>query len=261
MLVLSAEDYTGASPDQPPGGPFYLSYYADALAANGVDFDVYDVDANGRTAPDNLGVLSHYDAVVWYTGDDVVTREPGWGPGTRRGWRCRSCSRCATTSTRAGACSTPARVPDSSTRPLSARSSTTRSTTPSAARPARTCWGLPGSVGVRRLAGRPDRVRLRCGDHDAGRRQSIQTPGIRSTSPASTSRSTASTWGFNGAASAQNQASNSSFIATGDFLEVTDPADSFPQFESWPAAEYESGVSGPFDPHTGRFVHVVESRR
>ena len=26
-------------------------------------------------------MLSHYDAVVWYTGDDVVTREPGWGPG------------------------------------------------------------------------------------------------------------------------------------------------------------------------------------
>ena len=66
---------------QPPGGPHYLSYYKDALTANGVDFDVYDVDAHGRTAPDNLGVLSHYDAVVWYTGDDVVTREPGWGPG------------------------------------------------------------------------------------------------------------------------------------------------------------------------------------
>ena len=25
-------------------------------------------------APDALGVLSHYDAVIWYTGDDVVTR-------------------------------------------------------------------------------------------------------------------------------------------------------------------------------------------
>ena len=32
-------------------------------------------------APDNLGVLSHYDAVIWYTGNDNVTREPGWGPG------------------------------------------------------------------------------------------------------------------------------------------------------------------------------------
>ena len=33
---------------------------------------------------------------------------------------------------------------------------------------------------------------------------------------------------------------------------MTDPADSFPQFESWPAAEYQSGLSGPFDPHTGQ---------
>ena len=81
VLILAAEDYTGASPVQPPGGPHYLSFYTDALTANGVAFDVYDVDAHGRTAPDNLGVLSHYDAVVWYTGDDVVTREPGWGPG------------------------------------------------------------------------------------------------------------------------------------------------------------------------------------
>ena len=31
-----------------------------------------------RTA---LGVLSHYDAVIWYTGDDIVTREPGWAGG------------------------------------------------------------------------------------------------------------------------------------------------------------------------------------
>jgi hypothetical protein len=59
-------------------------------------------------------------------------------------------------------------------------------------------------------------------------------------------------WGLNGGQSANNQVTDSSFIATGDFLEVTDPAHSFPQFESWPAAEYESGVSGPFDPHTGQ---------
>ena len=34
------------------------------------------------TAPDALGVLGHYDAVVWYTGDDMITREPGMVPGT-----------------------------------------------------------------------------------------------------------------------------------------------------------------------------------
>jgi hypothetical protein len=82
VLILSAEDYTGASPARPGvTSPQYLSFYEDALSANGVDYDVYDVDAHNRTAPDNLGVLSHYDAVLWYTGDDVVTRELGWGAG------------------------------------------------------------------------------------------------------------------------------------------------------------------------------------
>ncbi|MGH2682125.1 MAG: M14 family zinc carboxypeptidase [Actinomycetota bacterium] len=81
VLVVAAEDYTGASPPQDPNGPHYLSFYEDALNANGTAFDVYDVDEMGRQAPDHLGVLSHYDAVIWYTGDDVVTREPGWTPG------------------------------------------------------------------------------------------------------------------------------------------------------------------------------------
>ncbi|SDT42503.1 M14 family metallopeptidase [Jiangella sp. DSM 45060] len=80
VLVLAAEDYTGASPVQ-AGGPNHLAAYEEALTANGVGYDVYDVDARGRTAPDALGVLSHYDAVVWYTGDDIVTREPGWAGG------------------------------------------------------------------------------------------------------------------------------------------------------------------------------------
>jgi len=81
VLIVAAEDYTGRSPDQDPNGPHYLSFYEDALTANEVSFDVYDVDAMGREAPDHLGVLSHYDAVIWYTGDDIVTREPGWSGG------------------------------------------------------------------------------------------------------------------------------------------------------------------------------------
>jgi hypothetical protein len=35
----------------------------DPLQGDGAD--VYDVDANGREAPSSLGVLSHYDAVIW----------------------------------------------------------------------------------------------------------------------------------------------------------------------------------------------------
>ena len=80
VLVVAAEDYTGASPVQ-TGGPNYVGYYLDALQANGVRADVYDVDARGRTAPDHLGVLSHYDAVIWETGDDVVTRKAGQAAG------------------------------------------------------------------------------------------------------------------------------------------------------------------------------------
>ena len=80
-LVVAAEDYTGISPAQ-AGGPNYLGFYTDALSANGISHDVYDVDERGRLAPDALGVLDHYDAVIWYTGDDIITREPGMVGGT-----------------------------------------------------------------------------------------------------------------------------------------------------------------------------------
>jgi hypothetical protein len=77
VLVLAVEDYTGQS-ELPAYNqhkkPNYLSYYTNALADNGVKYDVYDFDAMGRKAPDPLGVLSHYDAVIWETGNDNVTR-------------------------------------------------------------------------------------------------------------------------------------------------------------------------------------------
>jgi len=76
VLILSAEDYSGRSPGSPYAGPLYLSSYQNALTANGIAYDVYDVDANGRSSPDPLGVLGHYRAVVWYTGEDIITREP-----------------------------------------------------------------------------------------------------------------------------------------------------------------------------------------
>jgi hypothetical protein len=83
VLVVAAEDYSGISPVyKKTSEPTYLSYYLDALAAAGYAADVYDVDANGRRAPSPLGVLDHYDAVVWYTGDDLITRDPGMVPGT-----------------------------------------------------------------------------------------------------------------------------------------------------------------------------------
>ena len=35
-----------------------------------------------RTAPNPIGVLSHYKAVIWYTGDDLYVREPTQPGGT-----------------------------------------------------------------------------------------------------------------------------------------------------------------------------------
>ena len=77
VLILVAEDYTGQSPGAPHAGPEYLDYYQDALEANDVEADVYDVDSNGRRAADSLGILSHYDAVIWETGRDSFTRTAG----------------------------------------------------------------------------------------------------------------------------------------------------------------------------------------
>jgi hypothetical protein len=82
VLVLAAEDVTGASPVQGVTQAKYADAYTKALTAAGQSSDVYDVDAHGRTAPHHLGVLSHYKAVVWETGDDIITRAVGQPGGT-----------------------------------------------------------------------------------------------------------------------------------------------------------------------------------
>ncbi len=82
VLVMSDENYLGGVPAQDPDGPHYLTYYTDALDDLGVDYDIYDVEKRNHQAPDPLGVLSHYDAVIWYTGDDYLSRLPNQGPGT-----------------------------------------------------------------------------------------------------------------------------------------------------------------------------------
>jgi hypothetical protein len=245
LLVLSAEDYTGASPvyaDQ--SGPTYLSFYTDALDANGVAHDVYDVDANGRTAPDPLGVLGHYDAVVWYTGDDIITREPGWTGGTASSLAMTELlavrdyvnegGRVLWTGKYAGhqyapghgtqrfdpfengQCSDPAILPRC--RPLGGSGNNVSDMLE---------YWFGGAIV----------------NEDAG------------TDPASGSLLdvlgvddplTSLTWGFNGPDSAQNQDHSASFITTSGLLPVAD----YPQFESWVAGRYDR-PGGPFEPHSG----------
>ena len=73
VLIMAAEDYTGFGGEytgtRPTSAP-YAPYYAAALEANGLTYDIWDVDAEGYSAPHDLGVLSHYDAVIWETGED-----------------------------------------------------------------------------------------------------------------------------------------------------------------------------------------------
>jgi hypothetical protein len=84
VLILADTDYTGPSNfpayTAGDGTPPFLSSYVDALPA-GTTHDVYDVDAMGA-APDHLGVLGHYDAVIWYTANDLLSRVAGQPGGT-----------------------------------------------------------------------------------------------------------------------------------------------------------------------------------
>ncbi|MBM7505168.1 M14 family zinc carboxypeptidase [Agromyces aurantiacus] len=244
VLIMSAEDYTGASPVQ-AGGPNYLAYYQDALAANGVSYDVYDVDARGRVAPDALGVLSHYEGVIWYTGDDIVTREPGWGGG--------NASRLAMdeilevrdflneggkvlyTGKYAGSQYTP-NVGTQFYDPTEANEEC-RASEDVLVR----CRALGGSGD-----GTNDMLQYWLGAYlavdDAGTTDEgdiLDALGVGEPLDGLA-------WGFNGADSAQNQTHSNSFITTSGILNPDD----YPQFESWVAGRWDR-AGGPYAPHTG----------
>jgi Zinc carboxypeptidase len=246
VLVLSAEDYTGASPVQ-TAGPHYLSYYANALAAIGIGYDVYDVDARGRKAPTALGVLSHYDAVVWYTGNDIITRETGWAGG--------NASRLAMdellnvreylngggkvlyTGKHAGR--------QYSNNQVQLYDPTAANAQCSALPPGtdpRRCLVLHGSGDLQ-----GDVLEYWFGAFlfNFGAGVDPETGEIFDVFGVDTPFD-AVELAFNGVDSAQNGDNANSFIATSGIL----PVSTYPQFESWVSAKYDR-PGGPFDPHTG----------
>lgn len=247
VLVVAAEDYTGASPAQTPG-PHYADYYTDALDANGVSWDLYDVDARGRTAPDNIGVLSHYDAVVWYTGDDIVTRQLGRGPGNAdrlamdeilemRSYLNEG-GKVLYTGNRAGEQFTGATVGTQRYDPKREVA----------------CNPLPAGVDPRRclsLRGSGDNVNDVMQYWFGGYSQ-IGHDGIdpeTGTPFGSTGVGepfAGLTWDFGGADSADNQNETSSFVATSGVL----AKGAYPQFDSWPASRW-ARPGGPYSPHSG----------
>jgi hypothetical protein len=76
VLVIADEDYTGVNPTYPEGtdAPKYDEAHVQAIEDAGYTADVWDVDADG--IPHHLGALSHYDAVLWYLGDNRITQDP-----------------------------------------------------------------------------------------------------------------------------------------------------------------------------------------
>ena len=250
VLVVAAEDYTGISPNQAPiAGPRYLDYYLDALDANDEDADVWDVDAKGRTAPDALGVLSHYDAAIWYIGDDIVTRSVGRGGGNAdrlaldemyefRAFMNEG-GKVMYTGDQAGA--QYAGSPPVGTQLYDPQGEIGCGASLPAGTDTRRCLRLRGSGdnvndvlqywfgGYLQIPG--DGLDAAGEVYDVA---GIDDPfgGID--------------WGMNGPESADNQDATSSFISTSGIL----PVDEFPQFESWPSARWDK-PGGPFNPHTG----------
>jgi hypothetical protein len=251
VLVVAAEDYSGASPGQTPG-PHYVQYYLDALAANGVAADVYDVDARGRIAPDHIGVLSHYDGVIWYTGDDIVTREAGRPAGNAdrlaldeslefRAYMNEG-GRELYTGKRAGQQFSGAAV---GTQWYDPKDEIVCRPAPPTGTDPRRCLPLRGSVFGGDFVN--DTLQywfggfLQVADdgHDDATGGLFDVVGVDDPFQGLS-------WGFNGADSAANQDSSSSFVTTSGIL----PPDEFPQFRSWPSSRWDK-PGGPFAPHTG----------
>ena len=244
VLVVSAEDYTGASPPQAPG-PHYLRYYLNALAASGIGADVYDVDASGRKAPTSLGVLGHYDAVIWYTGDDIIPRELGWSGGNASRLamdemlHMRSYvnegGRVLYTGGFAGHGYTPAHGAQLYD-PTEANAQC-QGAGPTLAR----CLPLAG-VGD----GQNDVLQYWFGAYILNDAAGLDEDGNPFDVLGTDDPFNGTGWSFNGPDSGNNQFHNSSFITTSGILPVSD----YPQFESWAAAKYDR-PGGPFAPHTG----------
>jgi hypothetical protein len=252
VLVMAAEDYSGASPSQPGvTSPKYIDYYTDALTANGIDHDVYDVDAQGRAAPDALGVLSHYGAVIWYTGDDTVTREPGWGGGNASRLAIQELyevrdylnegGKVFYTGKNAGAQYAPA-LATQLYDPFENRQCRADPAVLALCRP------LTGSGD-----GLNDVIEYWFGagvlNYGAGLDQNGDPFDINGVADPLTGTSLS----LNGADSAQNQTVASSFLTISGLLPVSD----YPQFETDVAANYDR-PGGPFSPHTGD--HYVYSQ-
>ena len=244
VLVVAAEDYTGASPVQAPG-PHFVDTYTDALAANGQQSDLYDIDAAGRIAPDALGVLSHYDAVIWETGNDLVTRTAGRAGGNAdrlaldellefRSYMNEG-GKVLLAGDSAGQQYTMAQLYDPQ--------GEIACNPPPAGIDPRRCLPLFGSFFGGDTTN--DVLQYYLGGYVAVANDG-HVNGAAFDSVGVADPFTGLTWGLDDPVFAGNTVRRSSFLATSGIL----PVDQYKQFESWASARYDK-PGGPFDPHAG----------
>jgi Zinc carboxypeptidase len=248
VLVVAAEDYTGASPVQTPG-PHFAATYLDALAANGEQADVYDVDAAGRLAPDALGVLSHYDAVIWETGNDLVTRTAGRGAGNAdllaldEMLQFRSYMNEGGRVLFAGDSAGQQYTNNVGNQLYDPKGEVICNPPPAGVDPRR-CLPLWGSFGGGDQT--QDVLQYYLGAYLAVPGDGLDDNGGAFDAVGVGDPFTGLAWGLDDPVFAGNTTRRSSFLATSGIL----PVDQYKQFESSPAARYDK-PGGAFDPHTG----------
>ncbi|HSJ46734.1 MAG TPA: M14 family zinc carboxypeptidase [Euzebyales bacterium] len=235
------------SPGTPLGGSGeleYLEYYTEALDASGYTWDVYDVGAQGP-APHPLGVLNHFDGVVWYEGDKLVTDYQGGLDTTLLAHRVNMNMRdylneggkiLATGKNHGFEEFFPLQYGDN-------------------ADPAETCTD-PTGITCLLLSNDTYQyyfggyVRIRRGGLDADQ-QALDVIGIDTPYDGST-------WGLDGGDSADNQGlPGAGDVGTGTASWVTTssvlPVEEFPQFESWRSATWTTEGAAPFEPVAGEW--------
>jgi hypothetical protein len=214
---------------------------------------VYDVDARGRTAPDHLGVLSHYDAVIWYTGDDAVTRRTGWGAGNAdrlaldeilefRSYMNEG-GKVLYTGAFAGHQYVSGGAVGQQFYDPKGEGPCFIDGEPNPAFDPRRCLGLFGAP-QSDLVG--DVLEYWFGAYAIAPGDGFDEEGNQFDIAGLDDPFAGLTWGFGGPESADNQAMSASFVSTSGIL----PRSQFPQFNSWPSSRWDK-PGGPFSPHTG----------
>jgi len=253
VLILADTDYTGTSnfPAYPGGttSPPALQKYKDAVGAAGYGYDVYDVDALG--APDHLGVLGHYDAVVWYTANDLLSRIAGQPGGTG-----------AETQANTMMLQVRAYLNEGGRLLYTGRHAGWQFANAFDYNPISTpplCDAVDQTVNDGCLLLSDDFLQYWLGaylfiddggaDHSTENGESFDASGF----DAPFGEAGTDPWAIDQAFDAGRGATNQSFITTSSILKANtgDPLTSYPQFTSTAPAKWDTGLAGAYSPHTG----------